>query len=255
MPFVKMAEAVPEQRAEAIPEQKFGDGLEMLFVDAPFDESVKAIKAAGGEVALPQQVAQARLVAPFNSHVWQYGAYTAGNVIYIPKKRINIWTLPPYSPIMTHPVEATLAHRTGDYSVPEAELAEILRVAEEDKGKSPLEQRVHVETRVKDFGIKTSKLAEDALAQYLLKEDAPAYAGKLQKAEILEVPVILVDDFEQIAAQSDAFARALWLRLAYGRSGVVGGNGGLGCGGGARGVRRVAPLGAASADTYETIAR
>jgi hypothetical protein len=240
--------------AEVQSEIQFGDNLEMLFVEAPFDKSKAAIEGAGGEVSDAQRIAQARLVAPIEHHIWQYGSNTSINVIYVPGKRINIWTKVPYSPIMNHPVEATQAHENNEeYFVLQDKIKKILGVAKEDKNKSPLEQRVHIEKRVKDFEIPTNKkFAKDPLMQFNFGADAEKYGARLAQEGISEMPVILVDDFEDIDAQANPFSRALWLRSADDGSGLDSDDRDLYFG--ARGVRKVAPTGAAQ-NLYEAIAK
>jgi hypothetical protein len=223
-------------------ELQFGN-LEMLFVEKPFDPALADIKSAGGQLATAQQVAQARRVADFKSSAWQRGSWTAANLVYAPGEDFVIWTLPSYSPIPKHPIEATEAHRAGkEYLIVEKEISELL-----EKAKSGKEQSVYVDKRTENFEIPVSKLHKDNLTKFLFKEDAQPYAGRLEEDGIENVPVWLVDS-NHVKEQKAPFARALWLHGVSSWSGLDGVSRLLNYGGRARGVR-------VASGTYDAILR
>jgi hypothetical protein len=236
-------------------EAKIGD-LELFITNPmPFDQDLVAIKAAGGQLAIPQQVVQARRVADFKSSAWQRGSWIAANLVYAPGEDFVIWTLPSYSPIPKHPIEATEAHRAGkEYLIVEKEISELL-----EKAKSGKEQSVYVDKRTENFEIPVSKLHKDNLTKFLFKEDAQPYAGRLEEDGIENVPVWLVDS-NHVKEQKAPFARALWLRGVDVRSGLGGDYGDLSYDFRARGVRpvdakKIAAENVAKLSAYETIAQ
>jgi len=234
------------------------NGLEMLFVEAPFDKAKIALEKKGCKLSTAQQVAQARIVAGKDSHVSQYGSWTAENIVYLPNGAVYI-TSSDFSPILKHASEATEAHRSGnEFYISENELEEIIKTAKEDKKKVPAEQRVYIQKKTESYELPIKKFAKDSLAQFLFKDTAADYAAFLQGAGISEVPVWLVGAEHQ-KEQKKPFARALWFRDLDGRSGL-GGLRGLNYYGGARGVRNASeasktPKNAGAVNAYESIAQ
>jgi hypothetical protein len=210
-------------------ELQFGN-LEMLFVEAPFDQAKSAIDSAGGKIATVQQVAQARMVGGKEHHVSQYGSWTAENFIYNPEIPAEVLVTPlELSPILKHASEATETHRNNkEYFISKEDLADITKEAKEGK--------VFI-LENNDFKIPVSKFAKDELAQFLFDKNAQPYASLLREAGIKEVPVWLVDDKAYVKKQKAPFARPLWFHDLDSRSDLGGGNGGLNCSDGARGVR------------------
>jgi len=219
-------------------ELKF-DNLEMLFVEALFDRALAEIKAAGGQLATTQQVAQARMVGGKEHHVSKYSSWTAENFVYFPSGKI-LATYADYSPILKHPKEATEAHRNGEeFYISKDEAKNLEEMAKEDSRKKPSEQRVYTFNKTKSYEIPVSKFAKDKLAQFIFKEaDAKKYAEFLQEAGIAEVPVWLVDS-NYVKKQKAPFARPLWFRNLVDRSDLVGVNWDLDYDNWARGVRVV----------------
>jgi hypothetical protein len=217
-------------------ELQFGN-LEMLFVEKPFDKALAEIKAAGGQLATAQQVAQARIVGGKKHHVSQYGSWTAENFVYFPGGKV-LATYADYSPILKHPTEATDAHRNGEeFYISKDEAKNLEEMAKEDSRKKPSEQRVYTFDKTKSYEIPVSKFAKNDLAQFMFKEaDAQKYAKFLQEAGIKEVPVWLVDS-NHVKKQKAPFARPLWFRNLDNRSVLDGGDRDLDCSGRARGVR------------------
>lgn len=217
-------------------ELKFGN-LEMLFVEAPFDQALAEIKAANGQLATAQQVAQARMVGGKEHHVSKYGSWTAENFVYFPSGKI-LATYADYSPILKHPKEATEAHRNGEeFYISKEEAKNLEEMAKEDSNKKPSEQRVYTFNKTKSYEIPISKFAKDKLAQFIFKEaDAKKYAEFLQEAGIKEVPVWLVNS-NYVKKRKTPFARPLWFHYLLNWSGLCGSNGLLVYYDWARGVR------------------
>ena len=234
-------------------------GLEMLFVEAPFDKAKAALEKEGAKLSSAQQVAQARIVAGKDSHVSQYGSWTAENIVYLPNGAIYI-TSSDFSPILKHASDATEAHRKGnEFYVSENELEEIIKTAKEDKKKEPAKQRVYTQKKTESYEIPIKKLAKDSLAQFLFKDTAADYAAFLQGAGINEVPVWLIGAEHQ-KEQKAPFARAWWFHLLGGRSGLGGNYWNLYFDDWARGVRNASEASktqktAGTANAYESIAQ
>jgi len=242
--------------AEVEVETQFGDGLEMLLASGePFDKLQKLLKSKKikADEATAQQVGQARIAAGKDNSVSRYGSWVAEDFIYAQNGKIYI-TSKEYSPILKHAEDATKAHRSGnEYFVPKKELDEIIKAAEEDLSKPAAERRVYVLEQTESYEIPVSKFAEDGLAQFLFKGDAQKYAEFLKDAGIKNVPVYLAGK-EYQKQQKKPFARALWLRILSGRSGLDGDCWDLGCSNRLRGVRKASEASAAQKiSEYETI--
>jgi len=236
------------------------NGLEMLFVEAPFDKAKTALEKEGAKISPAQQVAQARIVDGKDSHVSQYGSWTAENIVYLPNGTIYI-TSSDFSPILKHASEATEAHRSGnEFYISENELEEIIKTAKEDRKMVYSKQRVYTQKKTESYEIPIKKFAKDSLAQFLFKDTAADYAAFLQNVGIKEVPVWLVGAEHQ-KEQKKPFARALWFPDLGLWSGLLGGGRDLGYGfGGARGVRNASEASktqktAGTANAYESIAQ
>jgi len=235
------------------------NGLEMLFVDAPFDKVKTALEKEGAKISPVQQVAQARIVAGKDSHVSQYGSWTAENIVYLPNGTIYI-TSSDFSPILKHTSEATEAHRKGnEFYISENELEEIIKTAKTDRKVVYSKQRVYTQKKTESYEIPIKKFAKDSLAQFLFKDTAADYAAFLQNAGIKEVPVWLVGAEHQ-KEQKKPFARALWFRGLGLRSVLGGFSRALLYYGRARGVRNASEASktqktAGTANAYESIAQ
>lgn len=194
----------------------------MLFAEAPFDKALTEIKAANGQLATAQQVAQARMVGGKEHHVSKYGSWVAENFVYFPSGKI-LATYVDYSPILKHPKEATEAHRNGEeFYISKEEAKNLEGMAKEDLEKKPSEQRVYTFNKTKSYEIPSSKFAKDKLAQFIFKEaDAKKYAEFLQGAGITKVPVWLVEP-NHVKTQKAPFARPLWFHGLVIRSDLYG---------------------------------
>ena len=247
--------------AEVESEQLIGD-LEVFVTEPmPLDQALKAISDAGGELAPAQRVAQARLVAPREHSLWQRGSRVAENLVYVPANYVEgetssfvLWTSGRHSPIPEHASKATQANRKGEeFYVPKSDFEAVLKQARADAHKPAAERKVLFDRRVDNFEVATEKPSADQLMQFLFKGDLEAYVACLTKFRIPRVTVHLAGA-GYTNKQKQPFARALWLRNIVNRSGLDGNYGDLDSNGRARGVRRVAPSGAAP-NRYETIAR
>ncbi|MBI2041085.1 MAG: hypothetical protein HYT16_03200 [DPANN group archaeon] len=242
-------------------EQQIPNGLEVfLTAPMPLDEDLRVISEADGQLAAGQQVAQARLVAPRKSTLWQNGSWVLETLVYVPADYVRgesapfaLWTSGKHSPIPKYASEAVQAHRKGkEFYVPKTDFEAILAQARADANKPAAEREVLLDGRVDSFEVGVSKLTADQLMQFMFRSDVSAYARRLDEFKITSVPVYLAGA-EYINSQKQPFALALWLLDAYGGSGLNGFRG-LNYGGRARGVRRVAPIGAAP-NLYEIVAR
>ena len=189
-------------------ETRFGD-LEMLFVEAPFDQAKTAIEYAGGNLATAQQVAQARIVAGPDSEVSRYGSWVAENFVYLPSGKIFI-TKAKNSPILKRPTVAKEAHRNGiEFHISEEEAASLEKLAKSGE--------VYTLKQTESYEIPIKKFAKNRLARFLFGDVTADYANLIQKAYVDEVPVRLVGSKYQ-KEQKAPFAQALWLHYVYYRS-------------------------------------
>jgi|SRR3989344_3262631 len=189
-------------------ETRFGD-LEMLFVEAPFDQAKTAIESAGGKLATAQQVAQARIVAGPDSEVSRYGSWVAENFVYLPSGKIFI-TKAKNSPILKRPTVATEAHRNGiEFHISEEEAASLEKLA--------VSGEVYTLKKDESYNIPIKKFAKDGLARFVFGDTAADYAKFLQEAGAYEFQVFLAGSKYQ-KEQKAPFAQALWLHYVYYRS-------------------------------------
>ena len=197
------------------------NGLEMLLAsEGPHDELLAELKIKNCKYATAQHVAQARIAAGRENSVSEHGAYVAENFIYAPDGKIYI-TSADYSPILKHAKDATNAYlQDKEFCVPEKELKEIIKVANEDANKQVGERRVYILDRneVRN-GMDTSKLEQYDFARFLFKENTKAYGDWLSKLSVSNISVELVDAQYQTKQKwaflsikrKQAFARGFWI--------------------------------------------
>lgn len=198
-------------------EAQIPDGLGLFITEpASLDKNFMRIKEANGELALPQQVAQARIVAPKEHSVWQQGSRVAASIIYIPNEDFVLWTLGlKYSPIFENLMAAVKAHNDHSEVNHAKEVLDVL-LAEAKSGKNVL-----LDKRIKNFKIPSSELHKDAFGRFYFGNDAEAYGQKLIKIGLENISVILVNR-DYVQKQEKPFSRVLRLHSARIRSGLDG---------------------------------
>ena len=186
-------------------EVAFGN-LELLAIDATFEEAETLTKKIGGKIATAQQVAQARLTSGLNHSVNMRGSWVAENFVYYPNGKILV-TSAEYSPILKHAKEATDAHRRDEeFYLSEQEAINLEKIAAEDSAKNPAERRVYILLNKEPLELST------ALAQFLFKKDSTDYISFLKSDGMQECYVVTIppDVIEEVRPNKP-FAMALWI--------------------------------------------
>lgn len=204
-------------------------GIESSRVYAPFDQALETLRSNGYEIISIAQNAQLRMQQGAKSKVSQSGNWVKEGVIYIPKENPRLVKT---SPILQSAKEATQSHRSGK----EFYLTQ-------DQVDLALTSSIVFPSR--NIEIPTDRFADEELTTYVFggEKEAQEYGAFLRESGIKSMPVWTVSK-NTLDSQSTPFARQLWFDWLGVRSGLVGGDYGLGVVVGIRGVRQVSTEGA-----------
>lgn len=193
--------------------------VESAYVEAPFDQALKALKKEKYNIISLEENAQLRIQEGKDAFISQNGNYVKEGVIYLPSKEVY---LTKDSPIVQNAKEATEGHRKGvEFYLNKSQTEKALKNAVKFPKNS-------------NYEIPTSEFGNDAITDFAFGKIAKDYGNFLKEAGINAMPVWLA------SCENKPFARQMWFwRLGgSGRSGLVGDSRDLDCNyGRARGVR------------------
>ena len=170
------------------------------YVVAPFDVALSTLKEAGYEPISLEQNAKLRMQEGQESYVSRQGNWVREGVLYTPDKRV---LLTKNSPILENAVEATQAHRSGNWFYVTDEQVEKARENSVDlKGKE----------------VPTNRFADDARTVFMFGESAKDYGNFLRENRINEIPIFLS------CTQNKPYVNQVWFRYLDGRSFLNGGS-------------------------------
>jgi hypothetical protein len=192
--------------------------VESAYVEAPFDQALKALKKEKYNLISLEENAQLRIQEGKDAFISQNGNYVKEGVIYLPSKEVYLTKI---SPIIQNAQEATECHRKGkEFYLNKSQTEKALK----DAVKFP---------KNSNYEIPTSEFGNDAITAFAFGKIAKDYGNFLKEAGINAMPVWLA------SCENKPFARQMW----FGRLGSVDGSGldggrGLDCSNSrARGVR------------------
>ena len=214
---------------------KVQDGKKALEIgtsQGPFDQSYPALLKAGFTFHSAEQEAHARILAGPNSYVSRNGTYVNNAHVYQPKDSgIVLIVDGKHNPILANPSEATNAHRNGNEFY--VNTPKLLNRAERDPKKAvksgvlalarPVKKGMLSSSEANPFEVSVDELAENPYFAFTLRDEAKPYGQFLKSAGIKSVPVYLVNE-SNTKAESNPFARLLWVRYLVGRSTFLGGD-------------------------------
>ena len=188
----------------------------------PYGKGVAAVKAAGLEVMIAEQLAAARINAGPKHSVSVAGSWTGNDFVYWPDGFIAV-TLPPYGPVLNNAGGAIKAHHSGKEFYPDKKFADELRqravrdpAAARDRGVLALPR-----SEVRSV-VPVGELAQYSLTVFLFGDVASRYGSFLQENNIGSVPVFVIGA-DYAKRQDQNFGCALLVHDLSGRSGLDGG--------------------------------
>jgi len=177
--------------------------VESSYVEAPFDQALKALKKEKYNLISLEENAQLRIQEGKDAFISQNGNYVKEGVIYLPSKEVYLTKI---SPIIQNAQEATECHRKGkEFYLNKSQTEKALK----DAVKFP---------KNSNYEIPTSEFGNDAITAFAFGKIAKDYGNFLKEAGINAMPVWLA------SCENKPFARQMWFRRlgSNNRSGLIG---------------------------------